>query len=305
MMLPDSPGCLKVPTGPRTLPCALCPGPPLVLSPAGFQGRPPPPPSPRVSVAPDLAQVRWNYSRKFRLWLGGPPLVVSAALANRPDKGVVIVGPGPPPALWPETGGSCQPSPLAAACPSEQVSAARRPPCLRAHTRPLRAHSLEPQPSRVPPLPMVSACLSLVTQRPPWRGLQPPPPRCRDPSPPPPPGGTSAPQPHRVRPQPPPPTSLVPLLSQMPFLLCVGRAFTHCWGEAWGGPLRQGAPPDCRAGPSGLLAWTHRPVHQAGVGPKDTSWQGRRGHRFRAPGTFPARWSVVCGTAGGGLRGQW
>lgn len=40
--------------------------------------------------------------------------------------------------------------------------------------RPLRAHSLKPQPSHVPPLPMVSACLSLVTQRPLWRGLQPP-----------------------------------------------------------------------------------------------------------------------------------
>lgn len=131
-----------------------------------------------------------------------------------------------------------------------------------------------------------------------------PPPPCRDPSPPPPPGGTAAPQPHRVRPQC-PPTSLIPLLSQMPFLLCVGRAFTHRWGEAWGSPLRQGAPPDCQAGPSGLLAWTHGPVHQAGVGPKDTSWQGRHGHRFRAPGTFPAHWSVVCGTAGGGLRGQW
>ena len=105
-------------------------------------------------MAPDLAQVRQNYSTTSSGCGWGPHLAVSAALANRPDKGVEIAGPpgDPPPALWPETGGSCWPSPLAAACPGEQVSAARRPPCPGAHTCPLCAH--------VPRLGLQSCCLA-------------------------------------------------------------------------------------------------------------------------------------------------
>ena len=163
VMLPDSPGCLKVPVGPRTLPCALVH---LWSSALVASREAPPPPHHQGCLWPGQAELQ----QKVQAVAGGGHTLWS--LLPWPTV-QTRVGLGPPPALWPETGGSCQPSPLAAACPSEQVSAARRPPCLRAHMRPLCAHSLKPQLSRMPPLPMVSACLSLVTQRPPWQGLQP------------------------------------------------------------------------------------------------------------------------------------
>ena len=135
--------------------------------------------------------------------------MVSAALANRPDKGVEIAGPpgDPPPALWPETGGSCWPSPLAAACPGEQVSAARRPPCPGAHTCSQCTHSLEPRQSRVPSLPTVSVLVCPSSPSSPCGGgPSPPPAPCGDPRPPPPPcGDPSPPPPPCGDPSPPPP----------------------------------------------------------------------------------------------------
>lgn len=203
--------------------------------------------------------------------------MVSAALANRPDKGVEIAGPpgDPPPALWPETGGSCWPSPLAAACPGEQVSAARRPPCPGAHTCSQCTHSLEPRQSRVPSLPTVSVLVCPSSPSSPCGGgPSPPPAPCGDPRPPPPPCGDPSPPPPLCGAPSLPPSPAGDPCSQVLFLPCVGRAFTCRWGEVWGGPLCPCAPPDCRVGPGGLPAWTHGPVGQAGVGPEDTSWQG-------------------------------
>ena len=189
--------CPEVPAGPRTLPSALCPGPPLVLSPAGCQGHLP---SPRVSVAPDLAQVRQNYSTKssgcgwgatpFGLCCPGQPSRQgrgdrrpswgSSACTVARDRWVLL-------ALSP---GSCLPRRAGECCP--QAALSRGSHVLSVHPQPrataepsaLTAHG-------------VCACLSLVTQQPLWRGPQPPTRTVWRPQ---------APSPTVWRPQPPSPT---------------------------------------------------------------------------------------------------